>query len=515
MSFTKAIATVGGLTLVSRFLGFARDILMATILGAGPLADAFFIALKIPNVFRRITAEGALSIAFVPVFSETLEKEGMQKAQDYAQRMLSFLYCVLIPFTVLAIYFMPYVISAIAPGFSEGDEGRYQSAVELTRITFPYLLFMSLTALIGGMLNAHNRYAPFAAAPIIFNFCLIIALSIHSAVASSAAHALAYGVCISGFVQFLWMFYFIRRAGYRLRVSLPQLTPRTKKTLKLMVPAIMGAGVVHINLFVDVMLASMLPAGSISYLYYADRLAQLPLGVIGIAIGTALLPMMSKTIAADDIEGGKKLFSQAITYSSFFSFPAAMALIVIAFPTIHALFGYGAFSADDALHCSYVLMAYAAGLPAYILSKTYASSFYAKQDTKTPLVIASISAAFNIGLSLVLIKYWGVVGLAFATSCAGWIQLSLLFFKANKNELTSMNMDLAVRIIKLFVSALVMAGVLFAALYFRPYETDINMMARIVVLSLHIVGGLGIYVSLVMWLRVITVRDLKNLVKRK
>jgi putative peptidoglycan lipid II flippase len=514
MTFMKAIATVGGLTLVSRFMGFARDILMAIILGAGPLADAFFIALKIPNVFRRITAEGALSIAFVPVFSETLEKEGQAQAQEFAQRMLAFLYAALIPFTVLAILFMPYIIAVIAPGF-DGGEGRYETAVELTRITFPYLLFMSLTALIGGMLNAHNKYAPFAAAPILFNFCLITALIIHSFVASSPAHALATAVSISGFIQFIWVLYFIRKCGYRLKIVLPKLSPRTKKTLKLMVPAVMGAGVVHINLFVDVMLASLLPAGSISYLYYADRLAQLPLGVIGIAIGTALLPMMSKTIAAGDVDGGKKLFRQAMIYSSFFSFPAAMALIVIAFPTIYALFAYGAFTENDARACALVLVAYAVGLPAYIAAKTYASSFYARQDTKTPLILASISAAFNIGLSLVLIRYWGVFGLAFATSCAGWLQLIMLFIKANKVEMTHMNTQLAKNILKLFISAQIMALSLWLLLYLLPYPLEMDMIARIMVLSLLIACGLVIYISLVMAFKVVTIQDLKDLLRRK
>lgn len=514
MSFVKAIATVGGLTLASRIAGFARDIIMAIILGAGPLADAFFIALKIPNIFRRITAEGAMSIAFVPIFSETLEKEGKEAAQKYAQRMLAFLYFTIIPLSVVAIYFMPHIINVIAPGF-DGDSIRYRSAIELTRITFPYLLFISLTALIGGMLNTHNRYAPFAAAPIIFNFCLLIALFCHSFFAPTPAHALAMAVLFSGVLQFLWVLFFIRKCGYRLRFSLPALTPRTRKTLRLMGPAVMGAGVMHINLFVDVMLGSLLPAGSISYLYYADRLAQLPLGVIGIAIGTALLPMLSKTIAAHNVEEGKKLFAQAIRYSTFFSLPAAMALVVLAFPIIYTLFSHGNFGFEDARMSAYVLMAYALGLPAYIACKTYASTFYAQQDTKTPLIMSSISAASNIGLSLILIQYWGVFGLAFATSLAGWIQLLLLLWASRKRDVSRLGDGLVCDILRIVIASEIMALVLHVAFAYVIVEMPEAPIARVMVLSLLIAAGLVIYGSLTFAMKIVKFQELKALLKRQ
>lgn len=487
---------------------------MAIILGAGPLADAFFVALKLPNFFRRITAEGAMSIAFIPVFSESLEKEGREAAHYYAGQMLRFLFWILMPLSILIIALMPYVVALIAPGFEQG-ELRYQTAVELSRLTFPYLLLMSLTALIGGMLNAHGRYGPFAAAPIIFNLCLIAALALHSFVVDTPAHALAVAVSLSGALQLLWVLLFARKTGFRMSIGLPKPSEKTRRTLKLMLPAMLGAGVMHINLFVDIILASTLPAGAISHLYYADRLAQLPLGVIGIAIGTALLPMLSRSIANDQSAQSATLFGQALKMGAAFAIPSALALIIMAYFIILALFTYGSFTAADAQNTALVLMAYAAGMPAYVACKTYATVFYAHQDTKTPLFMASISAVCNIILSLILIRYMGAAGIALATSISGWIQLALLAAQARGKDMCRLSRHMVLDLLKIVLSAAVMAGVLYLTLQGLEgfYAVDVTMSPyyRAGILAALVISGLILYAGMIMVLRVISPRDIKNM----
>ncbi len=301
MKLLKAMATVAGLTFVSRLAGFLRDVLTAAFLGAGPMADAFFVALKLPNLFRRVTAEGAFSVSFVPLYTRTMEEDGEDKAGEFAGRSFSIMLIALSIFTVIFMIAMPWVIDVIAPGF-QNDAVRFPLSVELSRITFPYLLLMSLTALFGGVLNANNRFAPFAATPIIFNLSLVLALLFGSKYLPSVGHAMAWGITVSGVLQLLFMWFFIRRHKIKFHIKKPELTPRIKKLFKLMGPGALGAGVMHINLFADMIIASLLPTGAISYLYYADRLNQLPLGIVGIAIGTALLPMLSRSLASGNAE---------------------------------------------------------------------------------------------------------------------------------------------------------------------------------------------------------------------
>ena len=346
MKLVKAMATVAGLTGVSRILGFVRDIFTAAILGAGPVSDAFFVALKLPNFFRRVTAEGAFSVSFVPLYAETLEKDGKGKADLFASNTLAMMLLILVPFTILAIIAMPLVIYGLAPGF-KGDEVRYDLAVDLSRITFPYLLLMSITALMGGVLNALDRFAPFAAAPILFNLCLILSLLFLTPVLDTPGHAMAWGVFAAGVSQLLWLIFSVRRAGVKLRIKRPENTPRIKKLFKLMGPGVIGAGVMHINLFVDMIIASMLMQGAISYLFYADRLNQLPLGMVGIAVGTALLPMLSKAMAAQEKEQATNLFNRALEICLLLALPAAVALFIIPESIVKTLFERGAFSDHD------------------------------------------------------------------------------------------------------------------------------------------------------------------------
>ena len=361
MSFARAVRTVAGLTMVSRVLGFVRDLLTADILGAGPMADAFFVAFKLPNFLRRLFAEGAFSVTFVPLFAKRAHAEGLAAAAKFAEEAQAMLLAVLIPLTVALLLFMPVVMDVLAPGFERGGD-RYRLAVELCRITFPYLTLVSITALQGGVLNALDRYGPFATAPILFNLALIAGLLL-TPFFPTAAHALSWGEFAAGIVQVAWMMGSCRRAGIWLKLRRPRLTPEIKRLFVLMVPAAIGAGAVQINIFIDTMIGSLLPAGSISHLYYAERLYQLPLGVIGVAVGTALLPALARHVRADDRPGARRLEARAIEASLLLSLPAAIALMVAGVPIMTALFARGAFSVESAVQTAGALAAYSAGIP--------------------------------------------------------------------------------------------------------------------------------------------------------
>lgn len=509
MSLFKAMATVGGFTGLSRIAGFIRDILTAAILGAGPVADAFFVALKLPNFFRRVTAEGAFSVSFVPLYSEALEKDGAQEADAFASNAFAAMLWFLTLFTVLALIAMPWIIYAIAPGFSDDPE-RYDLAVELSRITFPYLLLMSLTALLGGVLNAHGRFAPFAAAPILFNLALIAALLLSDAFFETAGHALAWGVFVAGFLQLGLLLFYVRRAKIRLRLVRPRMTDRTKRLLLLMGPGVIGAGVMHINLFVDLIIASFLPQGSISYLYYADRLNQLPLGVVGIAVGTALLPMLSRALSAGQNGQAQHLFNRALEISLLLSLPAAAALAVIPEALISILFERGAFTAEDTAVTAMVLRGYALGLPAYVAVKVFSSAYWSRQDTISPVKVAVKTTLLNILLALVLIQFLGVVGIALATGLAGWYQ-----FFALRRGLSGLD---AARFDGRFKRALprivAATGLMAAAVYilarFLGGWVTAGAMLEIAALILLVGGGMAVY-GLAVWMTgAVPVQDIKK-----
>ncbi len=506
MKLIRAMATVGGLTGVSRVFGFVRDILTASILGAGPIADAFFVALKLPNFFRRVTAEGAFSVSFVPVYSDMLESEGRDKADMFASNAFMMMLAILSGFCLLAIVVMPLVIMAVAPGFN-GDPVRFDLAVELSRVTFPYLLAMSLVALLGGVLNAHNRFAPFAFAPVLFNVALIAALLLADYF-ETAGHALAYGILMAGVLQFAWLLVAALRSGFRLRLRLPCLTPRLRRVFALMGPGVIGAGVMHINLFADLILASFLDTGSISYLYYADRLNQLPLGIVGVAVGTALLPMLSRAVSAEQGAEARGLFNRALEYGLLLTVPAALALAVFAPLIIDVLFERGAFSAADTAVTARVLIYYVIGLPAYVMVKVFSTVHWAGQDTSTPVKIAVVATLFNIAASLALIPFMGVGGIALATGVAGWLQVGAHVLVLRGRLDFGFDVVFLRSIVMVVVASLVMvAGAYGVWLAFADVHE--------VVLLLAVVGsGAMIYGLSVVGLGVIKVADIQRVMKR-
>ncbi len=496
MSFYKAIVTVGGMTLLSRLFGFVRDVLTATYLGAGPVADAFFVALKLPNFFRRMTAEGAFSVSFVPLFSHELEKDGRDSARAFAEEAQAVMLGFLIPFTIICIVAMPWVLMLIAPGFVDTPD-RYNQAVELSRITFPYILLMSLTALLGGILNSFDRFGPFAAAPILFNFMLIIAMLFFADLAGSVGHAMAWGVVVAGVLQLAWMAWACHRIGMRIKIRKPQLTPRVRVLLKKMVPGIFGAGVAQINIFVDMIIASLLPVGAISFLYYADRMYQLPLSVVGIAVGTAILPMLTKALTAADTTIAPRLFRQGFDLCLFLSLPATVAYLMLAPEIMQVLFARGAFSVADSHMSALALMGYALGLPAFIISKLFGAAFFARHDTATPVKYAIVCAVMNTALALLFSqllkdKGYGHVGIAVATGLTAWVNLGLLGFGLQRRGLLLLERQSFMRAGFFLSASLVMGGVFWSLshLIFPRLVESGQILQLLAVLFVLGVGGL-------------------------
>lgn len=426
MALLRSVATVGSYTMLSRLFGFLRDILTAAILGAGPVADAFFVAQRLPNLFRSLFAEGAFSAAFVPLFAGMMAEHGKEAARLFAEETLAVLLTALLAFVLLGEIFMPAVMSVIAPGFS-ANPAKFDLAVDLARITFPYLLFIALVALQGGVLNSVDRFAAAAATPVLLNLFLIAALLLTRRFGWYDGRALAWAVTAAGFAQFLWLLSSCARAGLALRLPLPRLTAGVRRTLAVMAPGTIGAGVTQLNLLISTALASLLPGGSVSYLYYADRLNQLPLGVVGIAVGTAILPPLSREVRLGNAGEAVTTQNRGVELALLLTLPAAVALAVLATPILAVLFQRGAFTAADTHATAAALTAYAAGLPAFVLVKVLAPAFFARHDTATPVKVAIAAMASNLCLTLVLMQFLAHVGIALATTAAGWVNaLTLL-----------------------------------------------------------------------------------------
>jgi len=421
----RSALTVGAWTMASRVLGFLRDILIAAALGAGPIADAFFVALKLPNLFRRLFGEGAFNAAFVPGFTGLLAAAGPQPAQRFAEQAASVMIVWLALLTLVGEILMPQLMHVLAPGFS-ADPEKFALAVNLSRITFPYLFLICLTALVSGVLNGLSRFAAAAAAPVLFNFATIGFLLWATPFLPNAGYALSWGVMVSGVLQLGLLLVAVRRAGMRLRIPRPRLTPEMRALLRRLAPGLFGAGVTQINLAVDVIIASLLAPGTVSVLYYADRVTQLPLGTIGAAVGTALLPLLTRLVRAGEAERANHTLNRALEYGFFLALPAAFALAVASWPIIWVLFGRGAFSAESVTLSAQALVAYAIGLPAFVTVKALAPGMFARGDTKTPVKIGLAAVVLNLALNVAFMVPLQHVGPALATSLAAICNAALL-----------------------------------------------------------------------------------------
>jgi putative peptidoglycan lipid II flippase len=463
VSLLKHTSTIAGFTVISRIFGFIRDILLARVLGAGLAADAYQLAFTLPNTFRRLFAEGAFSVAFVPMYSRKLGGEnGEDEAKAFADDILSVFIWILLGFSALAMLAMPVIVWGLAREY-QSVPGKFELTVFLSRVTFPYLFFISLVAMLSGLLNARSRFAPGAIAPVLFNITLIggiIAgyyLRGNSGDDRHVVNALSWAVSLSGLVQFLYLWWAVKRAGLTLKVKRPRLTPDVKRLGMIILPATFGAGIYQISQFVDTFFATSLPQGSLTLLKMADRLNQMPLGIIGIALGTAILPMLSRHIQSDDKAQALRLQSDAMEMATLLTLPAAAALAVCAPAFVNAFFVGGKFTPTDGATMAHIVVALVAGLPAYVIVKILNPGFFARSDTRTPVYTALVSLIFNIILNVFVVRQFGIVGLAAATACSATLNCILLYIVLHRRGWFHFSLPLANRIARQIVAAAAMS----------------------------------------------------------
>jgi putative peptidoglycan lipid II flippase len=499
------IFTVGGYTLLSRLTGFARDIMLAAILGAGPVADAFFVALRLPNHFRAIFAEGAFNAAFVPAYAH-LYGQRQASAKLFADRIFTLLFSAQVALLVLAWLFMPQAIAILAPGFSD-DPARGELAISLTRITFPYLLLVTLVTLYGGMLNVMHRFATAAAAPIFLNLSMMATLAL-AAFFPSAGHAAAWGVLIAGILEFLLLAGDAARSGILPKFAPLKLDDDVRAFFRALGPATVGSMGTQVALFADTIIATFLPAGALSALYYADRLNQLPIGVIGIAIGTVLLPEMSRRLTSGDHAGAMASQRRAFEFTLLFSVPFVAAFLTVPDVIMRAMFARGAFSKADAVAAGATLAAYAVGLVPFVLIRSAVATFYARKDTSTPVKAALIGVAVNVALKIALVGALAQVGLALATAVGAWVNLLLVVGFAVRAGHLDPDKGLMQSLAKFVVSGAVLGAVLwYAAKFAASHFSQLSALRDEAALLLLVVVGTMVYAGSILllfgrgWLR--------------
>jgi putative peptidoglycan lipid II flippase len=496
MSLLRNFATVGSATLLSRVLGFAREVLIAATLGTGPVADAFYAAFRFPNLFRRLFAEGAFNSAFVPLFAKQVESGGRVAARQFAGEIFSILLIVLLAVTGIAELAMPWLVSwVIAPGFDPGSD-KHDLTILLTRIVFPYLACMSLVAMLSGILNSFGKFAIAALAPVLLNIIMVAVLAGAQVMGTGntalTGQLMAWGVAGAGVAQLALLWFAVRAADFTFIVRWPTVTPQVKRLLVLAVPAAIAGGVTQINLLIGQMIAS-LQAGAISILQYADRIYQLPLGVVGIAVGVVLLPELSRALRAGDGARAIQAENQSLLFAMLLVLPAAAALVVIAEPVVGVLFERGAFSAADTAATTPALMAFAAGLPAFVLIKIFSPGYFAREDTRTPMLFATASMVINVTGSLTLFPIYGPVGIAIATSVAGWVNALALYVTLVRRGHWSWLPGTARRIAIMVLASAIMAALLGAADIWSAQWAQISILAQIGKLVALIVLGAAVY----------------------
>ncbi|MFC1659426.1 murein biosynthesis integral membrane protein MurJ [Pseudomonadota bacterium] len=454
MQIFKSAFVIGFFTLISRILGFIRDILIAKFIGAGLVSDAFFAAFKIPNFFRKIFAEGAFNSAFIPLFSESLVDKKSEPAKTFAINLFSLLLYILLILVLIMELFMPTVIKIFIPGFI-GNSEKFNLTVQLARITFPYLLFISLVSLFSGILNSLNKFAAVSATPIILNVTFIFFILFLRDFGVTFAYTISYAVFVGGLLQLLWIFIFSVKSGYLLYPKIPKITKKTKEFFQKLLPGIIGAGVMQINLLIDIIMATTIAKG-VSYLYYGDRITQFPLALIGTGLGIILLPTLSKQFTNHEYKKAKETQSNALIIALLFGLPAAFALLIIPQEIISTLFERGEFTPHDTIEISKILKVYAFGLPMFIMAKIFTPAFFAEKDTKTPMKIAMICLVINASLNIAFIKPFGYVGIAMATVISSFFNVSLLISILKKRKLIKLGDYFFNDLIKIFYSCIIM-----------------------------------------------------------
>ncbi|MFG1401723.1 murein biosynthesis integral membrane protein MurJ [Xanthobacter sediminis] len=488
----RSILSVGGFTLLSRIAGFIRDVVMAAVLGAGPVADAFLVAFRLPNHFRAIFAEGAFNAAFVPTYARLREQDGVPAARRFADEILTGMVLVHAVLLALALGFTPQFVGLLAPGLAEDGE-RFNLAVTLTRITFPYLALISVATLVSGALNASERFWVAAASPILLNICMVSTL-LAAALFPTAGNAAAWGVLVSGVAQLFWVGLDAERHGIGLRFGRPRMDSGTRQFLKALGPAIIGSAGVQIALFADTIIATFLPIGALSALYYADRINQLPIGVVGIAVGTVLLPEMARRLAAQDDAGAAHAQARCIELAALLGIPFVAAALVVPDLTMRALFARGAFTAADAAAAAATLRAYGFGLLAFLVVRAFIAPFHARGDTRTPMIASLSAVGLNVALKFALMGTFAQVGLAFATAVGGWINVGLLLLFARRRGFPLGDDALGGHLARLAVVLVVVSAALWGAAFAANRLVPSQFPAREeVMLALVVVVGAAVY----------------------
>ncbi|MCC7252233.1 murein biosynthesis integral membrane protein MurJ [Hyphomicrobium sp.] len=524
MKLYRAFATVGGLTLVSRVLGFLRDIAFAWAFGAGWVADAFNVAFRFPNLFRRLFGEGAFNSAFIPLFAKELEGGGRDAARAFAEEALSGLFAVLVALTVVDILTMPWIMYLLEHGFSATPE-KFDLAVLLTQITFPYLLCMSLVALFSGVLNTFGKFVESSAVSIVLNLTLLAAIFIGFGLGfrnePGGGIVQAIGVFIAGVLQLWLLISGLRRNNFTLRLRRPRMTEGMRRLITLGIPGVVAGGVTQLNIMIGTIIASQEP-GAVSQLYYADRLYELPLAIVGIAIGVVLLPDVSRQLRAGNHTGVLDSQNRSLEFAMLLTVPAAVALAVVPIPIVKVLFERGAFTAADTASTAAVLSVFALGLPAFVMIKVFSPAYFAREDTKTPMRYAVLSLTANTIGSIVLfflfrrLGYLPHLGIAVATTLGGWLNAGLLWATLVRRRHFVLDGRMRRAFATILLSSLVMGVALLAAahllgVYFAP---DRGFLVHALALAVLIAAGLAIYALVVLATGTINLRQLRKLIRR-
>ena len=506
MNLLKSTGTFGFFTLLSRILGYLRDILIAIFLGTGVLADAFFIAFRIPNTFRRLFSEGTFNAAFVPSYASEIVK-GKKQSNKFANNIFNLLFLGLLFLVLIVQIFMPAFVSIIAPGFVENVE-KMELAISLTRITFPFLFFVCLASFFSAILNSHNKFAVASAAPIILNIILIGVLLFSKSLGDNLVFYLSYGVSFAGFLQLVFLYKFVRKF-YSLKLDFKIKTNRKIKVFfKKLLPSIFASGVTQINILVGTIIASF-QASAVSYLYYADRIYQINLAIAGIAIGVVVLPQLSKHIQSKKISKIHLIQNKALELSLFLTLPASAALLIASEEIISALFGYGSFDQESAINSGKALYYFALGLPAFSLIKVFSSFFFANHDTKIPFYISLFSVLTNIVISISYFNEIGFIIIPIATTISSWFNAILLFAFLKNRDLFSFNNIFLVRFVKIIIASLLMAIFFnFLITYFK-YELAFNQNIKSFYLILSVILSLLFYLFVSYWIKAFKTSDIK------
>ena len=521
MSLFKSIATFGGFTLISRVTGFVRDMVLAYFMGAGVMSDAFVVAFKLPNLFRNLFAEGAFTSAFVPLFSQKLVSEGKKKSVFFASQAMMILVVIVSLLIVLFELLMPYIVTILAPGFHNNPE-KIALAVQLCRITFPFLLLVSIVSFQSGILNSFEKFAAPAVTPVILNLTMILSAFVFVPFMPTAAHGFALGITTAGLLEMLWLYFNLRRIGITLhpylRLAKIMHNPEIKTLFKRIAPGVVGAGIYQINMAVDTILVSLIGTGAISWLYYANRLQQLPLGVVGAAISVALLPILSKYLKAGDIENARTTQNQAVEYGLLLSLPAAVLLIVLAQPIVTFLFQHGAFNAHAAQMTAYAVIAYSVGLPCYVITKALMPNFFARGDTVTPVKYSFWVFVTNLIFNIILMRFFGHVGIAMATTIAAFVSLGQYIVGLHKRDYWHFKKPLLLKMFKIAIASLIMgfsAGELLQVVqYYFPAYLSGNLSTFCVLAGVGIFA-LAIFLIMARILHIIDFGEILNAVRKK